>query len=385
MSSQKGIIMYFKINRTGFHSIVRERKKYLLVIGGLLLAFLGGGPADAGEFKTRANRPSLPVLRPDQRVLVDIARAGERLVAVGERGLIVLSDDGGDHWRQAIAPVSFTLTAVDFTCAKKGWVTGHGGVILHTEDGGQTWKIQLDGNTAARIELESATAAADRAGKKKTDRLSKAEYLVKEGGDKPFLDVKFLTEKTGFACGAFGLFFGTQDGGKTWQSCMDRVDNPDEMHLFAVDFLEGQSLWIAGEGGFLALSPDRGKSFTRMDSPSAASFFAVKVSASGGVYLGGLQGNNFWSGDQGKTFQKIKNSENCTVNGVAATDDGAIVFVTAKGGMCNFDLAACIASPMQIRPNAGLSAVTQGASMGSLVAVGTAGILKTSGQTLKSQ
>ena len=40
-------------------------------------------------------------------------RAGNRLVAVGERGTILLSDDG-QAWRQVPSPVSVGLTGVSF-------------------------------------------------------------------------------------------------------------------------------------------------------------------------------------------------------------------------------------------------------------------------------
>jgi photosystem II stability/assembly factor-like uncharacterized protein len=62
--------------------------------------------------------------------LTGIARAGKRLVAVGERGIVVLSDDDGATWRQASVPVSVTLAAVQFPTPTQGWVVGHYGVVL---------------------------------------------------------------------------------------------------------------------------------------------------------------------------------------------------------------------------------------------------------------
>jgi photosystem II stability/assembly factor-like uncharacterized protein len=49
--------------------------------------------------------------RPSQRSghqepVVGMARAGERLVTVGQRGHILYSDDSGKHWQQAVVPVS---------------------------------------------------------------------------------------------------------------------------------------------------------------------------------------------------------------------------------------------------------------------------------------
>ena len=88
--------------------------------------------------------------------MLAITRAGARLVAVGERGSILLSDDSGVSWRQAKVPVSVTLTAVQFPNAKAGWAVGHLGVVLHSADGGETWAKQLDGREAASLVLEAA-------------------------------------------------------------------------------------------------------------------------------------------------------------------------------------------------------------------------------------
>src|SRR5213593_949007 len=72
------------------------------------------------------DRPALPVAMAAKSMLLGAAQAGERLVAVGERGIVVLSEDAGRTWRQARVPVSVTLTAVRFVDAKQGFVVGHG-------------------------------------------------------------------------------------------------------------------------------------------------------------------------------------------------------------------------------------------------------------------
>ena len=90
--------------------------------------------------------PAVPFANVTKMSLFDITRAGERLVAVGERGLIIVSDDDGRNWQQAAVPVSATLTAVSFPTPDKGWAVGHAGIILHRDDGGSSWHLQFDGN-----------------------------------------------------------------------------------------------------------------------------------------------------------------------------------------------------------------------------------------------
>ena len=50
-------------------------------------------------------------------LLLDVTRAGSRIVAVGELGIILLSDDEGVTWRQADVPAQVLLTAVAFADA----------------------------------------------------------------------------------------------------------------------------------------------------------------------------------------------------------------------------------------------------------------------------
>jgi len=74
-------------------------------------------------------------------LLIGIAAAGERLVAVGERGHVLLSDDRGRTWAQADSvPTQALLTGVCFIDARRGIVVGHDEVILTTQDAGRTWK-----------------------------------------------------------------------------------------------------------------------------------------------------------------------------------------------------------------------------------------------------
>lgn len=121
--------------------------------------------AGAGEYRelsqwqARNDLLEIPAVESDKAassLLLDIAKAGERLVAVGERGHIIYSDDNGKSWEQAEVPVMVTLTALDFSTPEKGWAVGHDGVVLHTEDSGETWVKQFDAFEANQMSLEYA-------------------------------------------------------------------------------------------------------------------------------------------------------------------------------------------------------------------------------------
>jgi len=96
-----------------------------------------------------------------------------------------------------------------------------------------TWQKQLDGNKAAELSLALAKQRTEQnpANKKAKSMLIDAERLVADGPDKPFLDLWFRNDTEGFIVGAYGLILGTTDGGKTWQSWQDRLDNGQGRHL----------------------------------------------------------------------------------------------------------------------------------------------------------
>src|SRR6478672_3584635 len=77
-----------------------------------------------------APRPALAAATLQRLLLLDAARAGTRLVAVGDRGAILLSDDEGHAWRAAQVPAAPLLTAVAFAGEGVGLAVGHDSVIL---------------------------------------------------------------------------------------------------------------------------------------------------------------------------------------------------------------------------------------------------------------
>lgn len=157
------------------------------------------GTACAAPVGPALSRPAILSQRAAQSVLLGIAQAGQRLVAVGERGIVLLSDDNAATWRQVAAPVSVTLTAVRFADSKHGYATGHGGAVLATTDGGETWVRVLDGNQAARIALEAAQASGN------VQAQREAQRLLNDGPDKPLLDLLVTGPLRVVAIGAYGL------------------------------------------------------------------------------------------------------------------------------------------------------------------------------------
>ncbi len=267
-------------------------------------------------------RPALIAPRASQAVMLAVASAGSRIVAAGERGVVLWSGDG-KTWQQAKVPVSVTLTALCFPTPQQGWAVGHGAVVLHSTDGGQNWNRQLDGRAAAQIELKAAQASAD------AKRVAQAEQLVRDGPDKPFLAVHFFNERRGFAVGAYGLIFGTEDGGASWVSWSDRVQNPKGLHLNALH-IAGETVFLAGEQGLILRSTDNAQSFQALESPYKGSWFAITGSASN-VVVAGLRGNVFRSTNAGANWSPSRVPVPVTIGSAIVTTSGEILFANQAG------------------------------------------------------
>jgi len=315
-----------------------------------------------------ANPPSVPDLlelpalesqRAQQALHLAVTAAGERLVAVGERGIVRLSDDRGHTWRQARhVPVSVALTAVAFVSASEGWAVGHSGVVLHSTDGGETWTRQLEGNQVAQIVAQDARerAVAGEAGA--DQRLRSAEALVEDGPDKPFLDVAFVSATQGYVVGAYGLALQTHDGGASWQSLMGQVPNPRGRHLYQVR-LRDQQVLLCGEQGALFRSTDGGHSFAEIDSPYSGTFFGALILEDHAVLAYGLRGNAWRSLDDGLTWQQAQIGQPVTLSAGLRLRDGSLLLADESGRLLRSTDNAAHFATLPLHPGTGITGLVQ--------------------------
>lgn len=318
----------------------------------LLLFIFGGMYAQALDFKNLEDRMLQPAVYfepSSQSLFIDIQRIGNRLIAVGERGNIIYSDDLGKNWSEASVPVSVLLTAVYFPDAQHGWAVGHAGIILHSSDAGATWVKQFDGHKANQMTLDTLKAQEaalkseyDLAGE---DERADLEYAIEDlsfaiddaqadiqiGASKPLLDVWFKDAREGYVVGAYGFFFHTTDGGNTWAYAADRLENIDRYHLNAMSELRGGTLMIVGEAGQMFASYDSGESWETLFGPYQGSLFGLQpTDQADEVIVYGLRGHAFKSQDAGASWQKLDVPVETTLTS-SAYDSGNLVLVGFSG------------------------------------------------------
>ena len=146
---------------------------------------------------------------------LDIAcLSGQKVVIVGDRGRVLVTHGTYENlWSPRDSGTSEMLTTVSFVDAEHGWAAGHGGVIIHTEDGGESWAIQREPSPQ----------------------------------NLPLFDIQFLSRDVGYASGAYDTLLKTTDGGQTWLHLATSSDNIYN-GLFFVDESNG---FVLGEFGAL--------------------------------------------------------------------------------------------------------------------------------------
>jgi photosystem II stability/assembly factor-like uncharacterized protein len=258
-------------------------------------------------------------------LLLDGAAIGDLMVAVGERGHILLSRDQGVTWEQSTSvPTRATLTGVFLHDEELGWAVGHDAVILRTRDGGSTWELLYQ---APEEEL-------------------------------PFLDVWFKDARNGFALGAYGYFLETSDGGDSWEpvdlSAAEELTEEEELYGYGADYHlnhlaragDGR-LYIAAEAGTIYRSDDAGESWRKLPSPYEGSYFGTLPLEGDSLLLFGLRGHLFRSDDAGESWREIDSGTQAMLTDGLELEDGTVIvaglagtlLVSADGGE-TFDLKA---------------------------------------------
>jgi photosystem II stability/assembly factor-like uncharacterized protein len=207
---------------------------------------------------------------------------------------------------------------------------GHDGVVLHTSDGGVNWIKQFDGRAAAQVMVNHYGSTTTKPGGAETaDMMAEIKKFVDQGPDKPFLDVWFESETTGFIVGAFNLIFRTTDGGKSWTPWYDRIDNPKHYHLYAIRPI-GQDVFITSEQGTIFKLDQALGRFKEIKTAYTGTFFGI-TGKPGAVVAFGMRGNAFRSRDGGGNWEKVNTGVSGGLMGATVTADGKIVIVSQGG------------------------------------------------------
>lgn len=235
----------------------------------------------------------------EKSLLLSVTYVGEDVIAVGERGHVLKSQDKGNSWVQVdTVPTRAALTKV----VSKGqhvWAVGHDATIIHSSDSGVSWELQF----------------------------SDPEREV------PFLSALFLDENNGFVVGAYGTLFSTNDGGATWDDNL--ISEELDYHLNDITVTVAGTLVVAAEAGYMFRSDDNGVTWQDVELPYPGSMFGV-TSLKEEVIAYGLRGHVLVSNDQGISWNEVKNQNLDSWFGSIKVTDDVLVLLGANGARMRY-------------------------------------------------
>ena len=235
-------------------------------------------------------------LRADRLQINGMVYLDQRVVAVGERGTVLLSDDQGASWQPAtVTPQrDLTLTALVALTDSRLLAVGHDGWILRSDDQGAHW---------AEVRYDSELA-------------------------EPLLGIWSAGAQQVLAFGSFGKFYQSDDAGRTWRATALSVDSA---HLNGLDGGPDGRRMVVGEQGLVMRTDDAGQHWQTLPAFYNGSLFGVvRLSAERWVTYG-MRGHVFVSQDFGQSWQQVAVGNTLPLYGHVLLPKGDGVLIVGAG------------------------------------------------------
>ena len=226
---------------------------------------------------------------------------------VGDKGLILSTEDGGTSWKLQQSRTSATLYSVTFIDEKTGWAAGADGVILATNNGGQSWVTQTSGTSEwlyCVIFLNDTEGwAVGRAGTilVTQDRGQNWHQQTVKDASLYFSSVFFVNEQQGWIVGENGTILVTRDGGQQWN--LQKATIPDSLESVAfADTLHG---WAVGARGILLRTRDGGENWLVQQGFPVNDLRSVTIADADKGWVAGLNGALLWTDNGGLAWHPV--------------------------------------------------------------------------------
>ena len=210
----------------------------------------------------------------------------------GNHGIILSTENGGETWIRQSVPdgIKGKLRSIFFISASKGWAVGDDATILATSDGGQTW-MQQSTPPSVSESLRSIHFNSENDGwivghngliLHTTDGGQNWIKKPATGISTNLEDVYFETKERGFIIGGDGLILNTVNEGADWNNQNSNV-NTD---LLAIDFTSGGLGFVVGDGAAILTQEANGNSWNKQTLPE--DFRSSLIASEGRIYVDGL-------------------------------------------------------------------------------------------------
>ena len=245
-------------------------------------------------------------------LLSAVAFTGQRGIAVGGRGTVVATGDGGATWALSTSGVAADLSAVSVVNATNAWAVGAAKTIVKGNPTTAAWQTQsAPANVTSDLRgvhfPNATTGFAVGTGAvilNTTDGgTGWTRQSVPQGVVQDLNAVFFPTGATGYAVGDAGRILKFSGGSWTAQS----PPTGFAANLRAVAFASAQVGWAVGDGGTILSTTDGGTTWVLRDPPLGISSTLRAVTAESAtiVWAAGDDGTIIRSTDGGATWTLV--------------------------------------------------------------------------------
>ena len=220
----------------------------------------------------------------------------ETMWAAGSNGALYKTTSSGDQWINTKWSKNLTvnINKIDFVNNNTGWIFGDGGFIMKTTTAGEEWARQrsrLPEDTrildAYMLNVNTGYLVGDYGVILKTSDGGTTWY--KPGNlelDQRLNSIFMFNENTGWVCGENGTLLKTIDGGVNWTLS----SLPYNSENYNVDFYNQLNGIISSENGKIYITQDGGNSWF-FDNSGAGNQYAVKMTSKNNSFFAGSFGS----------------------------------------------------------------------------------------------
>jgi len=249
-------------------------------------------------------------------------------VIVGNGGLIRRTTNGGTTWSTRTSNTTQNLNSVWFANANIGYAVGNNGVIRRTTNGGQTWTNITSPTTQALLSVRGVSATQVWAcGNNGTviRTTNGTTWTTQTSGvaTQPLRAIAFADANTGWFVGNYGTVKTTVNGGSTWttQSAGIPTSTLDPaVGLWSVSAIDTQTAFIAGEGGLINRTLDRGVNWASLQYGTQANFNALAIPDASNGWAVGAGAVSLRTSDGGQTWSQQRVGSVSSLNGIWMAD-----------------------------------------------------------------
>lgn len=223
--------------------------------------------------------------------------------AVGDKATILHTDDGGKTWKTQNSSTG-TFYSVAFPTRQLGWAVSARGIIWHSSDGGQTWPIEASGTTedltgVVFVGPEIGWVVGDGGTIIHTEDGGQTWKPQKSGTAENLITAIFVSRQLGWVVGAEGTILHTEDGGRSWKPQNSGIVR----ELIGVSFPTPSSGWAVGGRGTILHTDDGGLMWKSQASGIRADVMSVAFADAQSGWVVGRGGVILHTADGGATWE----------------------------------------------------------------------------------